>query len=65
VAAGAVVREGAVLPPGSLVAGVPAQVRRPLTAAEAARVRENSRSYLELLALHREARTDVDGTGQG
>jgi len=53
VAAGAVVREGAVIPPGSLVAGVPAQVRRPLTDAEATRVRENSRSYLELVALHR------------
>jgi len=53
VAAGAVVREGAVIPPGSLVAGVPAQVRRPLTGEEATRVRENARSYLELLALHR------------
>ena len=53
VAAGAVVREGAVVPPGSLVAGVPGQVRRPLTDEEATRVRENARSYLDLLALHR------------
>ncbi len=53
VAAGAVVREGAVVPPGSLVAGVPGQVRRPLTQEEATRVRENSRSYLDLLALYR------------
>ena len=53
VAAGAVVREGAVVPPGSLVAGVPGQVRRPLTQEEATRVRENARSYLDLLALHR------------
>ena len=54
VAAGAVVREGAVVPPGSLVAGVPAQVRRPVTDEEAARVRQNARSYLDLLALHRD-----------
>ena len=53
VAAGAVVREGAVVPPGSLIAGVPAQVRRPLTDEEATRVRENARSYLDLVALHR------------
>jgi carbonic anhydrase/acetyltransferase-like protein (isoleucine patch superfamily) len=53
IAAGAVVREGAVIPPGSLVAGVPGQVRRPLTDQEAERVRENSRAYLDLLALHR------------
>jgi carbonic anhydrase/acetyltransferase-like protein (isoleucine patch superfamily) len=58
VAAGAVVREGAVIPPGSLVTGVPAQVRRPLTAQEAARVRDNAGSYLDLLALHREARPE-------
>jgi carbonic anhydrase/acetyltransferase-like protein (isoleucine patch superfamily) len=53
VAAGAVVREGAVIPPGSLVAGVPGHVRRPLRDEEATRVRENARSYLDLLALHR------------
>ena len=53
VAAGAVVREGAVIPAGSLVAGVPGHVRRPLTDEEATRVRENARSYLDLLALHR------------
>ena len=59
VAAGAVVREGAVIPPGSLVAGVPGQVRRPLTHDEATRVRENARSYLHLLALHRGAGGEI------
>jgi hypothetical protein len=34
---------------------VPAQVRRPLTAEEAARVRDNAGAYLELLAQHRGA----------
>jgi carbonic anhydrase/acetyltransferase-like protein (isoleucine patch superfamily) len=58
VAAGAVVREGSVIPPGSLVAGVPGQVRRPLTEQEAVRVRDNARSYLDLLVLHREVRSD-------
>ena len=66
VAAGAVVREGAVVPPGSLVAGVPGQVRRPLTAEEATRVRENSRSYLDLAAMHRGAQDDeVADQGSG
>lgn len=55
IAAGAVVRESAEIPPGSLVAGVPGQVRRPLTEQEALRVRDNARTYLELLALHRDA----------
>jgi carbonic anhydrase/acetyltransferase-like protein (isoleucine patch superfamily) len=42
-----------VIPPGSLVAGVPAQVRRPLTDDEAVRLRENAAAYLDLLAMHR------------
>jgi carbonic anhydrase/acetyltransferase-like protein (isoleucine patch superfamily) len=58
VAAGAVVREGSLIPPGSLVAGVPAQVRRPLTEQEAVRVRDNALSYLDLLVLHRNVRSD-------
>ena len=63
VAAGAVIREGAVIPPGSLVAGVPGRVRRPLTDEEATRVRTNSRSYLDLLALHR-GEHGGEGAGQ-
>jgi len=54
VAAGAVVLEGTVIPPRSLVAGVPAKVRRELTDEEVEGVRENARHYLELSAKHRE-----------
>uniref|UniRef100_A0A7C4GEM2 Gamma carbonic anhydrase family protein n=1 Tax=candidate division WOR-3 bacterium TaxID=2052148 RepID=A0A7C4GEM2_UNCW3 len=45
VAAGAVVREGFVVPPGSLVAGIPAQVRRELTPAEQERLRVSAEDY--------------------
>jgi carbonic anhydrase/acetyltransferase-like protein (isoleucine patch superfamily) len=52
VAAGAVVLEGTVIPPRSLVAGVPAKVRRELTDEEFERVRANAAHYLELAAVH-------------
>lgn len=55
VAAGAVVLEGTVVPPRSLVAGVPAKVRRPLTDAEIDRLRENARRYLDTAARHARA----------
>ncbi|MEO0085122.1 MAG: gamma carbonic anhydrase family protein [candidate division WOR-3 bacterium] len=45
VAAGAVVREGFVVPPGSLVAGIPAQVRRELTPAEQERLKVSAEDY--------------------
>jgi len=47
VAAGAVVREGFKVPPRSLVAGVPAVVKRPLTDAEADRARRTASNYVE------------------
>src|SRR5690606_9582853 len=53
VAAGTVVLEGTVIPPRSLVAGVPGKVRRELTDAEVDKVIENGRHYLELAAEHR------------
>jgi len=46
VAAGAVVREGFKVPPRSLVAGVPAVVKRPLTDAEADRARRTATNYV-------------------
>lgn len=46
VAAGAVVREGFKVPPRSLVAGVPAVVKRPLTDAEADRARLTAANYV-------------------
>jgi carbonic anhydrase/acetyltransferase-like protein (isoleucine patch superfamily) len=54
VAAGSVVLEGTVVPPRSLVAGVPAKVRRELTADEVAGIRRNADTYVELAAAHRE-----------
>ncbi|QBR92850.1 gamma carbonic anhydrase family protein [Nocardioides euryhalodurans] len=55
VAAGAVVLEGADIPAGSLVAGVPAKVRRELTAEEADGLRDNAVLYHGLREQHREA----------
>jgi len=54
VAAGAVVLEGTVIPPRSLVAGVPAQVRRELSDEEVAGIRRNAANYRTLAARHRE-----------
>lgn len=54
VAAGAVVLEGTVVPPRSLVAGVPAKVRRGLTEEEFDGVRDNAARYVELAAKHRD-----------
>ena len=52
VAAGALVLEGTVVPPRSLVAGVPAKVRRELTDDEIAGIRRNAENYLGHVALH-------------
>ncbi|MFP5316154.1 Carbonic anhydrase or acetyltransferase, isoleucine patch superfamily [Arthrobacter subterraneus] len=57
VAAGAIVLEGTQIPPRSLVAGVPAKVRRELTDEELQGVRNNARRYQELAASHRVAFT--------
>jgi carbonic anhydrase/acetyltransferase-like protein (isoleucine patch superfamily) len=54
VAAGSVVLEGTVIPPRSLVAGVPAKVRRELSDDEVAGIRHNAEVYRELSARHRE-----------
>lgn len=59
VAAGAVVLEGTVIPPRSLVAGVPAKVRRALTAEEFAGVQENAVRYVELGREHRVLHTPI------
>jgi carbonic anhydrase/acetyltransferase-like protein (isoleucine patch superfamily) len=54
VAAGAVVLEGTVVPPRSLVAGIPAKVRRELTDEEYAGVQANAARYVELAQAHRQ-----------
>lgn len=54
VAASALVPQGMVVPPRSLVAGVPAKVRRELSDEEVAANRHNSLAYEHLLAMHRD-----------
>lgn len=52
VAGGAVVLEGTIVPPRSLVAGVPAKVRRELSDDEIAGIRANAAHYVELARAH-------------
>jgi carbonic anhydrase/acetyltransferase-like protein (isoleucine patch superfamily) len=56
VAAGAVVAQGVVVPPRSLVAGVPAKVRRELSDDEVTNNRHNAQVYQHLTELHRDAK---------
>ncbi|OZB80014.1 gamma carbonic anhydrase family protein [Microbacterium sp. 13-71-7] len=55
IAGGALVLSGMEVPDGSLVAGVPAKIRRALTASEREGLRENARVYRGHSATHREA----------
>ena len=55
IAAGAVVREGAEIPPRSLVAGVPGKVRREVTDEELATFAGHVRYYWDLARRHLEA----------
>lgn len=59
IAAGALVTEGMVVPPRSLVAGVPARVRRDLTDAEVAQLHRNAEIYEAHRELHR-AGVEID-----
>lgn len=52
VAAGSVLREGFVVPAGTLVAGVPAQVKRELTEEEVALIPRIARDYAALARMH-------------
>lgn len=54
VAAGAVVSEGMVVPPRSLVAGVPAVVKKPLGDAAVMRLQANAAVYVGLAQHHRD-----------
>jgi carbonic anhydrase/acetyltransferase-like protein (isoleucine patch superfamily) len=54
VAAGCVILEGTRIPPRSLVAGVPGNVRRTLNDDEYARVVQNALTYVRLSGGHRE-----------
>ncbi|MGW7267957.1 gamma carbonic anhydrase family protein [Streptomyces sp. NPDC054842] len=55
VAAQALVPQGMRVPPGSLVAGVPAKVKRELTAEECEGIALNGAFYVELARTHRAA----------
>ncbi|MEU6477115.1 gamma carbonic anhydrase family protein [Streptomyces sp. NPDC047017] len=55
VAAQALVPQGMRVPPGSLVAGVPAKVRRELTEEERQGIALNGSVYVELATAHRDA----------
>jgi len=52
VAGGAVVLEGTVIPPRSLVAGVPAKVRREISDGELDAIKANANHYVELSRAH-------------
>lgn len=55
VAAQALVPQGMQVPPGSLVAGVPAKVKRPLTEEERQGLTLNGTFYVDLAKTHKEA----------
>jgi carbonic anhydrase/acetyltransferase-like protein (isoleucine patch superfamily) len=55
IAAGTVVLEGMIVPPRSLVAGVPGKVRRAVTDDELVGIRENAEHYLQHAEAHRKA----------
>jgi gamma-carbonic anhydrase len=52
IAAGAVVPEGMQIPPGSMVMGIPAKVKRELTADERDRFRQNAMHYVALAKIY-------------
>jgi carbonic anhydrase/acetyltransferase-like protein (isoleucine patch superfamily) len=54
IGAGTVVPEGADVPAGMLVVGVPGKVRRPVTEAEAERIRRGHANYLALTETYRQ-----------
>jgi carbonic anhydrase/acetyltransferase-like protein (isoleucine patch superfamily) len=54
IAAGSVVPEGMQVPPQSLVMGVPAKVKRPVTPDEQERFRQNAEHYVEATAIYRD-----------
>jgi carbonic anhydrase/acetyltransferase-like protein (isoleucine patch superfamily) len=54
IAAGTVVPEGMQVPPQSMVMGVPAKVKRPVTPEEQERFRQNAKRYVEATAIYRD-----------
>ncbi len=58
VAAGSLVRTGFIIPPGTLAAGVPAVVKRPLSEAELQELEESPDNYCRYVAAYREGGYD-------
>jgi carbonic anhydrase/acetyltransferase-like protein (isoleucine patch superfamily) len=54
IAAGALVTERTEIPPGSMVMGMPAKVKRPLTPEERERFRENQQNYVQYREIYRQ-----------
>lgn len=54
IAAGALIAEGVVIPPESMVMGVPGKVRRQITEEEKERFRANAQHYVHTRQLYRE-----------
>jgi carbonic anhydrase/acetyltransferase-like protein (isoleucine patch superfamily) len=52
VAAGSLVTEGTIVPPGSLVMGQPGRVKRPMRPEDVARVNEGSSNYLKVKSVY-------------
>ena len=61
VAAGAVVPEGMVVPPRSLVAGVPARIKRSLEDADVESILQYARNYLDYTAIYRREADTLEG----
>lgn len=59
VAAGSVVLQGMHIPPRSLVAGVPAKVRRTISDEEVESIRQSAATYIRLAEIHRRALADT------
>jgi len=53
VAAGAVVREGFIVPPRTLVAGVPAKIARELSDEECDKLEQSAQNYIDYVASYR------------
>jgi gamma-carbonic anhydrase len=54
IAAGALVQENFEVPEGTLVAGIPAKIKRPLTAEEAAFLERSAQNYVDYVKTYRE-----------
>jgi carbonic anhydrase/acetyltransferase-like protein (isoleucine patch superfamily) len=59
VAAGALITENTVIPPGSLVMGIPAKVVRDVDEELRMRIGDTARHYLELARLHRSGKVPL------